>query len=99
MYDMMRLVFIDFFFFTQKTAYVMRISDWSSDGCSSDLIAARAHVDRLAPLVEGVLGDAGVSLADVDAIAATAGPGLIGGVMVGLEIGRASGRERVWEYV
>src|SRR3546814_20919876 len=52
-------------------------------------IAARAHVDRLAPLVEGVLADAGVSLADVDAVAATAGPGLIGGVMVGLVTGKA----------
>src|SRR3546814_15380476 len=29
-----------FFFFKQKTAYEMRISDWSSDVCSSDLIAA-----------------------------------------------------------
>ena len=38
-------------------------------------IAARAHVDRLAPLVEAVLADAGVTLADVDAVAATAGPG------------------------
>ena len=52
-------------------------------------IAARAHVDRLAPLVEGVLADAGVTLADVDAIAATAGPGLIGGVMVGLVTDKA----------
>src|SRR3546814_8397984 len=30
-----------FFFFKQKTAYEMRISDWSSDVCSSDLAAAR----------------------------------------------------------
>src|SRR3546814_9770799 len=33
-----------FFFFKQKTAYEMRISDWSSDVCSSDLARARAHV-------------------------------------------------------
>ena len=46
-------------------------------------IAARAHVEALAPLIEGALADAGMRLADVDAIAATAGPGLIGGVMVG----------------
>jgi N6-L-threonylcarbamoyladenine synthase len=52
-------------------------------------IAARAHVDRLAPLVAGVLADAGLTLDDVDAIAATAGPGLIGGVMVGLVTGKA----------
>src|SRR3546814_14651961 len=38
-----------FFFFKQKTAYEMRISDWSSDVCSSDLIAAGSqHQQRLA---------------------------------------------------
>ena len=52
-------------------------------------IAARAHVEALEPLVAGALADAGVSLSDVDAIAATAGPGLIGGVMVGLVTGKA----------
>src|SRR3546814_8363827 len=35
-------VFFVFFFFKQKTAYEMRISDWSSDVCSSDLDAAEA---------------------------------------------------------
>src|SRR3546814_3721084 len=30
-----------FFFFKQKTAYEMRISDWSSDVCSSDLVACK----------------------------------------------------------
>ena len=52
-------------------------------------IAARAHVEVLGPLVEEALDEAGVTLADVDAIAATAGPGLIGGVMVGLVTGKA----------
>ena len=52
-------------------------------------IAARAHVEVLTPLVEAALADAGVRLADVDAVAATAGPGLIGGVMVGLVTGKA----------
>jgi len=52
-------------------------------------IAARAHVEALIPLVEAALADAKLSLADVDAIAATAGPGLIGGVMVGLVTGKA----------
>jgi N6-L-threonylcarbamoyladenine synthase len=52
-------------------------------------IAARAHVDALIPLVEAALAEAGMTLADVDAIAATAGPGLIGGVMVGLVTGKA----------
>ena len=52
-------------------------------------IAARAHAERLAPMIEGVLADAEVRLADLDAIAATAGPGLIGGVMVGLVSAKA----------
>jgi N6-L-threonylcarbamoyladenine synthase len=47
-------------------------------------IAARAHVEILPDLIEATLDEAGVRLADVDAVAATAGPGLIGGVMVGL---------------
>lgn len=52
-------------------------------------IAARAHVEMLTPLVEAALADAKMTLADVDVIAATAGPGLIGGVMVGLVTGKA----------
>jgi N6-L-threonylcarbamoyladenine synthase len=52
-------------------------------------IAARAHVEVMTPLVEAALKEAGVSLSDVDAIAATAGPGLIGGVMVGLVTAKA----------
>jgi N6-L-threonylcarbamoyladenine synthase len=51
-------------------------------------IAARAHVEILPDLVRGVLVEAGKSIADVDAIAATAGPGLIGGVMVALLAGK-----------
>ncbi|WP_375398784.1 tRNA (adenosine(37)-N6)-threonylcarbamoyltransferase complex transferase subunit TsaD [uncultured Sphingomonas sp.] len=52
-------------------------------------IAARAHVEMLGPLVAATLDEAGMTLAQVDAIAATAGPGLIGGVMVGLVTGKA----------
>ncbi len=52
-------------------------------------IAARAHAERLAPMIEGVLQDAGIGLDECDAIAATAGPGLIGGVMVGLVSAKA----------
>jgi N6-L-threonylcarbamoyladenine synthase len=52
-------------------------------------IAARAHVEALEPLIEAAFADAGIGLGDVDAIAATAGPGLIGGVMVGLVTGKA----------
>ncbi|HEX8585949.1 MAG TPA: tRNA (adenosine(37)-N6)-threonylcarbamoyltransferase complex transferase subunit TsaD [Allosphingosinicella sp.] len=47
-------------------------------------IAARAHVEILPRLIEEALEEAKVRLSDVDAIAATAGPGLVGGVMVGL---------------
>jgi|TARA_R100001244_G_scaffold86820_10_gene66467 N6-L-threonylcarbamoyladenine synthase len=52
-------------------------------------IAARAHAEILTPLIEAALAEAGKSLDEVDAIAATAGPGLIGGVMVGLVTGKA----------
>jgi N6-L-threonylcarbamoyladenine synthase len=51
-------------------------------------IAARAHVEILPELIERVLGEAELSIHDVDAIAATAGPGLIGGVMVALLAGK-----------
>src|SRR3546814_607824 len=37
-YYILYMIFMLFFFFKQKTAYEMRISDWSSDVCSSDLI-------------------------------------------------------------
>jgi N6-L-threonylcarbamoyladenine synthase len=52
-------------------------------------IAARAHVQTLTPLIEAALKDAGMTLDQVDAVAATAGPGLIGGVMVGLVTAKA----------
>ena len=51
-------------------------------------IAARAHVEILPELIQRVLSDAKTSLHEVDAIAATAGPGLIGGVMVALLAGK-----------
>ena len=51
-------------------------------------IAARAHVEILPRLIETVLAEAKIGIADVDAVAATAGPGLIGGVMVALLAGK-----------
>src|SRR3546814_2355731 len=44
-----------FFFFKQKTAYEMRISDWSSDVCSSDLLQAAmdAYFDSMAEMMQG----------------------------------------------
>ncbi|MGB7318338.1 MAG: tRNA (adenosine(37)-N6)-threonylcarbamoyltransferase complex transferase subunit TsaD [Planktotalea sp.] len=47
-------------------------------------IAARAHAEKIDICVEQALGDAGIPLLNVDAIAVTAGPGLIGGVMSGV---------------
>ncbi len=52
-------------------------------------IAARAHVEALDMVVERALGEAGLALGDVDGIAATAGPGLIGGLIVGLMTAKA----------
>jgi N6-L-threonylcarbamoyladenine synthase len=46
-------------------------------------IAARAHLDRLDDLIRRALAEAGVTLAEVDGVAAAAGPGLIGGLIVG----------------
>jgi N6-L-threonylcarbamoyladenine synthase len=51
-------------------------------------IAARAHVEILPGLIEKVLDESNLSIHEVDAIAATAGPGLIGGVMVALLAGK-----------
>jgi N6-L-threonylcarbamoyladenine synthase len=51
-------------------------------------IAARAHVECLDAIVEAALKDAGVGLADLSAVAATAGPGLNGGLVVGLVTGK-----------
>jgi N6-L-threonylcarbamoyladenine synthase len=52
-------------------------------------IAARAHVEALDGLIEAALADADTRLAEVDAIAATAGPGLVGGLIVGLMTAKA----------
>ena len=52
-------------------------------------IAARAHVEHIDRLVAEALDEAGLRFDALDAVAATAGPGLIGGVMVGLMTGKA----------
>src|SRR3546814_4957774 len=46
-----------FFFFKQKTAYEMRISDWSSDVCSSDLQHQRRERKTVLPLPEPVIDE------------------------------------------
>ena len=51
-------------------------------------IAARAHVERLDICVEQALAQAGIGLRDLDGIAVTAGPGLIGGVLSGVMLAK-----------
>src|SRR3546814_8495850 len=87
-----------FFFFKQKTAYETRISDWSSDVCSSDLGPARGGTAK-----RNFGGSDDDDASNHGCIgyrwrrhAAGFGPG---GVRRRHEIGRASGRERVWQYV
>src|SRR3546814_2281336 len=90
-----------FFFFKQKTAYEMRISDWSSDVCSSDLAGehreAGGAVAVQAPL--GTAGGAGAVWQHAPVVQAHL-QGRRG--MSGLDrrqIGRASCRESVCQYV
>src|SRR5882672_3974896 len=52
-------------------------------------IAARAHVEALDRIIGKALAEAGKTLAEIDGIAAAAGPGLIGGVIVGLTTAKA----------
>jgi len=54
-------------------------------------LASRDHIRRVLPLLDAVLADAGRTLADVDAIAVTTGPGLAGALLVGASIGHALG--------
>src|SRR3546814_12947846 len=88
------------FFCKQKTAYEVRISDWSSDVCSSDLLAAQAQhrlhhapqrpVERVGRLDQALDRRPGLAFQSIGA------PG-VGGARI--EIGRASCRERVCQYV
>jgi N6-L-threonylcarbamoyladenine synthase len=52
-------------------------------------IAARAHVEGIDAIAEAALKEAGVGYSGLTGVAATAGPGLVGGVMVGLSFGKA----------
>src|SRR3546814_4552241 len=71
------------FFFKQKTAYEMRISDWSSDVCSSDLNVIPTHASIPSGIPSGFPDDSR--------------PSMIRGFDP--KIGRASCRERVCQYV
>ena len=62
-------------------------------------IAARSHLDHIGGLVARALDEAGIGYEDLDGVAATAGPGLIGGVMVGLMTGKGIALVRKLPFV
>jgi N6-L-threonylcarbamoyladenine synthase len=62
-------------------------------------IAARAHLDHLDGLVARALAEAGLSFDDLDGVAATGGPGLIGGVIVGVTEGKAIALARRLSFI
>jgi N6-L-threonylcarbamoyladenine synthase len=66
-----------------------QIEDHAAFGGVVPEIAARAHVEALDGVIEAALSEAGVGLDKIDGIAATAGPGLIGGLIVGLMTAKA----------
>src|SRR3546814_9704387 len=107
-----------FFFFKQKTAYEMRISDWSSDVCSSDLVDENGNMHVPEDYLRtyrylgtwAVLADEGHGANELHVVYAS--PGTVDtfqksgqfpddAVLVKevYEIGRASGRDRVYQYV
>src|SRR5256886_9386381 len=52
-------------------------------------VASRRHLELVTPVLEGALERAGATLADVEAVAVTRGPGLIGALLVGLSAAKA----------
>src|SRR3546814_3945944 len=98
-------------FCKQKPAYEVRISDWSSDVCSSDLPPTRRRssptdhasppastaLSRLVPEGSDQLGQRGAGAGAC--VAEDGGGGYRAEVAAGLETGRASCRERVRQYV
>lgn len=70
-------------------ALVSQLEDHAPYGGVVPEIAARSHLHHLRSKLDAVLQESGLTLGDMDGIAATAGPGLIGGVMVGLMFAKA----------
>jgi N6-L-threonylcarbamoyladenine synthase len=66
-----------------------QVSDHAPYGGVVPEIAARAHVSLLDPLIKQAMTEAGLGFGDLDGVAATAGPGLLGGVLVGLTMAKA----------
>ena len=52
-------------------------------------LASRAHLTSIAPVVQRALDDAGLTLGDIDAVAVTHAPGLVGALLVGMSFGKA----------
>src|SRR3546814_5870902 len=88
---------ISLFFFKQKTAYEMRISDWSSDVCSSDLAIVAERTGYPTEML-GLDADLEADLG-IDSIKRVEILGAFQKAMPAAEIGRASCRERGWQYV
>src|SRR3546814_8787032 len=95
-------LYLFFVFFRQKTAYEMRISDWSSDVCSSDLVRTRSG------RATSVVISASPCLSRVPLFGrcppecfhqAASAPAWQGVRCAAQQIGRASCRERVCQYV
>src|SRR3546814_5807129 len=96
-----------FFFFKQKTAYEMRISDWSSDVCSSDLLTLALDYASVSSRIQAFAEQAQFQL--VETFAERLAQELMDEFKItwlrlkvtkpGAEIGRASCRERVCQYV
>src|SRR3546814_3088618 len=99
------------FFFKQKTAYEMRISDWSSDVCSSDLAFAIGSAfggfagSLQAPLVQFIEPGSFAIIHSLKLLlmVVVGGSGFFFGPMLGaavvIQLGRASCRDRVCQYV
>jgi N6-L-threonylcarbamoyladenine synthase len=68
----------------RSNAIFSQIDEHAAFGGVVPEIAARAHADKIDIIVRQALSDANTNIGDVDAIAATAGPGLLGGLIVGL---------------
>src|SRR3546814_3069909 len=85
------------FFFKQKTAYEMRISDWSSDVCSSDLGATSAAFSP--PVFASTLPETRISGTVAPAPIRIAVAEASFEIALTEQIGRASCRERVCQYV
>src|SRR3546814_5432890 len=102
----MWILFVAFFFFKQKTAYEMRISDWSSDVCSSDLLPlallqfalASASWLSIASILYLLMPDGARYLTVASVLLLSVLANLVIRIPAN-QIGRASCRERVCQYV